>query len=95
MAAFLTQSARAFDIVAAQYGSSTAGFPYAVAMAKGFFKQSGADVTGGNRTLGNHFGGGGQRRMGRGGGARHRTQRARRRVHAGRRVRGFRTTQRD
>ena len=46
VAAVAVPSARAFDIVAAQYGSSTAGFPYAVSMAKGFFKESGADVTG-------------------------------------------------
>lgn len=34
------------DIDVAQYGNSTSGFPYAVALAKGFFKDSGADVTG-------------------------------------------------
>ena len=32
--------------VVSNYGVTTNGMPYAVAMAKGFFKQQGADVTG-------------------------------------------------
>jgi NitT/TauT family transport system substrate-binding protein len=39
-------AARAEDIVAAQYGNSTGSMPYAVALAKGFFKETGADVSG-------------------------------------------------
>src|ERR1044072_7246346 len=34
------------EIVVSNYGVTTNGMPYAVAMAKGFFKQQGADVTG-------------------------------------------------
>ena len=34
------------EIVVSNYGVTTNGMPYAVAMAKGFFKQHGADVTG-------------------------------------------------
>jgi NitT/TauT family transport system substrate-binding protein len=41
-----TSTARSEDIVAAQYGNSTGSMPYAVALAKGFFKESGADVSG-------------------------------------------------
>ncbi|WP_427184946.1 ABC transporter substrate-binding protein [Bordetella bronchialis] len=38
--------ARAEDIVVSNYGVSANGMPFAVAMAKGFFKQEGANVTG-------------------------------------------------
>ncbi len=37
---------RAEDIVISNYGVSANGMPYAVAMAKGYFKAEGADVTG-------------------------------------------------
>jgi NitT/TauT family transport system substrate-binding protein len=40
------------DIDVAQYRTSTSGFPYAVADAKGFFKEEGADVTGIIGTIG-------------------------------------------
>jgi len=39
-------AASAEEIVVSNYGVTTNGMPYAVAMAKGFFKQQGADVTG-------------------------------------------------
>jgi NitT/TauT family transport system substrate-binding protein len=39
-------TARADDIVVSNYGVSANGMPFAVAMAKGFFKEEGADVTG-------------------------------------------------
>ena len=39
-------SARAEQIVVSNYGVAANGMPYAIAMAKGFFKQQGADVTG-------------------------------------------------
>jgi NitT/TauT family transport system substrate-binding protein len=39
-------AARAEDIVVSNYGVSANGMPYAVAMAKGFFKDEGANVTG-------------------------------------------------
>jgi NitT/TauT family transport system substrate-binding protein len=39
-------AAHAEEIVVSNYGVTTNGMPYAVAMAKGFFKQQGADVTG-------------------------------------------------
>ena len=39
-------AANADEIVVSNYGVTTNGMPYAVAMAKGFFKQQGADVTG-------------------------------------------------
>ena len=51
------------EIVVSNYGVSTNGMPYAVAMAKGFFKQQGADVTGiissdgGGTTVRNMLGG--------------------------------------
>jgi NitT/TauT family transport system substrate-binding protein len=38
--------ARADDIVVSNYGVSANGMPFAVALAKGFFKDEGADVTG-------------------------------------------------
>jgi len=38
--------AGAEEIVVSNYGVTTNGMPFAVAMAKGFFKQQGADVTG-------------------------------------------------
>ena len=46
IAAASASSAHAFDIISAQYGNSTSGFPYAVGTAKGIFKKHGADVTG-------------------------------------------------
>jgi NitT/TauT family transport system substrate-binding protein len=42
----LASSASAEQIVVSNYGVSANGMPFAVAMAKGFFKQEGADVTG-------------------------------------------------
>ena len=39
-------AATAEEIVVSNYGVTTNGMPFAVAMAKGFFKQQGADVTG-------------------------------------------------
>jgi NitT/TauT family transport system substrate-binding protein len=42
----LPLAAHAEEIVVSNYGVTTNGMPYAVAMAKGFFKQQGADVTG-------------------------------------------------
>jgi NitT/TauT family transport system substrate-binding protein len=39
-------SARAEDIVVSNYGVSANGMPFAVAQAKGFFKEEGANVTG-------------------------------------------------
>jgi NitT/TauT family transport system substrate-binding protein len=44
--ALLPLAASAEEIVVSNYGVTTNGMPYAVAMAKGFFKQQGADVTG-------------------------------------------------
>lgn len=44
--AFAPLAARAEEIVVSNYGVTTNGMPFAVAMAKGFFKQQGADVTG-------------------------------------------------
>jgi NitT/TauT family transport system substrate-binding protein len=46
LACVLPLSARAEQIVVSNYGVTTNGMPFAVAMAKGFFKQQGADVTG-------------------------------------------------
>src|SRR5262249_29693417 len=45
LAASLT-AAHAEEIVVSNYGVAANGMPYAVALAKGFFKQNGADVTG-------------------------------------------------
>ena len=42
----LAGAAQAEDIVVSNYGVSANGMPFAVAMAKGFFKQEGANVTG-------------------------------------------------
>src|SRR5579875_3205049 len=42
----LPWTARAEDIVVSNYGVSANGMPFAVALAKGFFKQEGADVSG-------------------------------------------------
>jgi NitT/TauT family transport system substrate-binding protein len=42
----LPLTAQADEIVVSNYGVTTNGMPYAVALAKGFFKQQGADVTG-------------------------------------------------
>jgi len=44
--AVLPFTAQAEEIVVSNYGVTTNGMPFAVAMAKGFFKQQGADVTG-------------------------------------------------
>jgi NitT/TauT family transport system substrate-binding protein len=57
-------AASAAQIVVSNYGIAANGMPYAVAMAKGFFKQAGADVTGilssqgGGTTIRNLQGGG-------------------------------------
>lgn len=42
----LSGGAQAEDIVVSNYGVSANGMPYAVALAKGFFKEEGANVTG-------------------------------------------------
>src|SRR5205085_7449164 len=42
----LPLAAQAEEIVVSNYGVTTNGMPFAVALAKGFFKQQGADVTG-------------------------------------------------
>jgi NitT/TauT family transport system substrate-binding protein len=44
--ALLTGPARADDIVVSNYGVSANGMPFAVAQAKGYFKEEGANVTG-------------------------------------------------
>lgn len=44
--AMLSGIVRAEDIVVSNYGVSANGMPYAVAMAKGYFKEEGANVTG-------------------------------------------------
>lgn len=44
--ALLAPPVSAEDIEVSNYGNATNGMPYAVAMAKGFFKEAGADVTG-------------------------------------------------
>ena len=44
--AFVPLGAGAEELVVSNYGVTTNGMPFAVAMAKGFFKQQGADVTG-------------------------------------------------
>jgi NitT/TauT family transport system substrate-binding protein len=44
--AAMLATANAEEIVVSNYGVAANGMPYAVAMAKGFFKQNGADVTG-------------------------------------------------
>jgi NitT/TauT family transport system substrate-binding protein len=60
----LTVAAGADDIVVSNYGVSANGMPFAVALAKGFFKDEGADVTGilssagGGTTLRNMLAGG-------------------------------------
>src|SRR6185436_19912314 len=41
-----TGPATAEELAIANYGVVTAGMPYAVALAKGYFKEEGADVTG-------------------------------------------------
>ena len=41
----LIASAQADEIAIAQYGSSTSGMPWAVALEKGFFKDAGVDIT--------------------------------------------------
>src|SRR6201995_2680424 len=58
-----TSAVRAEQIVVSNYGIAANGMPYAVAMAKGFFKEEGADVSGilssngGGTTLRNLLGG--------------------------------------
>lgn len=55
--------AQSAEIDASNYGTTTNGMPYAVAMAKGFFKEAGADITGvrgsegGGTTVRNMLGG--------------------------------------
>jgi NitT/TauT family transport system substrate-binding protein len=44
--ALLTSPAKADDIVVSNYGVSANGMPFAVAQAKGYFKEEGANVTG-------------------------------------------------
>jgi NitT/TauT family transport system substrate-binding protein len=44
--AAMLATANAEEIVVSNYGVAANGMPYAVAMAKGFFKQNGAEVTG-------------------------------------------------
>jgi NitT/TauT family transport system substrate-binding protein len=44
--AALPLTVQADELVVSNYGVTTNGMPFAVAMAKGFFKQQGADVTG-------------------------------------------------
>jgi NitT/TauT family transport system substrate-binding protein len=46
LACALPFAAQAEEIVVSNYGVTTNGMPFAVALAKGFFKQQGADVTG-------------------------------------------------
>jgi NitT/TauT family transport system substrate-binding protein len=46
LACALPFAAQADELVVSNYGVTTNGMPFAVAMAKGFFKQQGADVTG-------------------------------------------------
>jgi NitT/TauT family transport system substrate-binding protein len=46
LASVSPDAARAEEIVVSNYGVSANGMPYAVALAKGFFKTQGADVTG-------------------------------------------------
>jgi NitT/TauT family transport system substrate-binding protein len=47
LAPFLTvTAATAAEIEASNYGTTTNGMPYAIAKAKGFFKEAGADITG-------------------------------------------------
>ena len=46
LACVLPLATQAEEIVISNYGVTTNGMPYAVALAKGFFKQQGADVTG-------------------------------------------------
>jgi NitT/TauT family transport system substrate-binding protein len=46
LACALPLAAQAEELVVSNYGVTTNGMPFAVAMAKGFFKQQGADVSG-------------------------------------------------
>lgn len=63
MAALLTTSARAEEIVVTNYGVTVNGMPYAVAKALGYFEEEGAEVTGilsssgGGTTIRNLLGG--------------------------------------
>ncbi len=63
MRALTATPARAIEIEASNYGTTTNGMPFAVAMAKGFFKEAGADITGvrgsegGGTTIRNMLGG--------------------------------------
>jgi NitT/TauT family transport system substrate-binding protein len=43
---FMVTGAAGVEIEASNYGTTTNGMPYAIAKAKGFFKEAGADVTG-------------------------------------------------
>jgi NitT/TauT family transport system substrate-binding protein len=60
---FARATAQAVEIEASNYGTTTNGMPYAVAVAKGFFKEAGADITGvrgsegGGTTIRNMLGG--------------------------------------
>jgi NitT/TauT family transport system substrate-binding protein len=45
LAAFLPTPAMADELEVSNYGVAENGFPYAVALAKGFFKEAGADIT--------------------------------------------------
>ncbi len=60
---FMVTLAAAAEIEASNYGTTTNGMPYAIAKAKGFFKEAGADVTGvhgsegGGTSIRNMFGG--------------------------------------
>lgn len=59
----LVGAAQAAEIDVSNYGTTTNGMPYAVVMAKGFFKEAGADITGvrgsegGGTTVRNMLGG--------------------------------------
>jgi NitT/TauT family transport system substrate-binding protein len=64
LASLLTvTAATAAEIEASNYGTTTNGMPYAIAKAKGFFKEAGADITGvrgsegGGTTVRNMLGG--------------------------------------
>ena len=46
LAAFTLTAAKAEDIAVGNYGSSANGMPFGVALAKGYFKEEGANVTG-------------------------------------------------
>lgn len=60
---FLAVPVHAIEIEVTNYGTTTNGFPFAIAMAKGFFKEAGANITGirgsegGGTTIRNMLGG--------------------------------------